>query len=107
MVPRPLLNPTHQMGEPADWDREGQGSSVETLQTIHTGGWHKSLWKLSDQEINEIKKSGTVVLCIHGKGHPVVALQVLDAVSVDKYVDTTQEDIRTSMKLQQGSDRVN
>ena len=43
----------------------------------HAGGlpFSASCWKLTDEEIADIVKTGKIYLIIHGMGHPVVSMQ--------------------------------
>lgn len=107
MIPRPLLNPTHQMGQPDGWDEGGQGGKVQTLATIHVDGWHHSCWSITDEEFETIRKSRTVVLSVFGTGHPVVSLSAMLPEKVSEFIDTTQEDAIQAAKLQDEGKRVN
>lgn len=80
MLPETHPNQTHSFGKPSTWNEETSGScgtlSV-SAETTPEGSRLVSLWRPSEEELNELLKGGVVALGIYGSSHPVVSLTTM------------------------------
>lgn len=75
---------SRRIGAPRDWDHELDGECgaifvVDSIDTLSGMNFMYSVYKPTDDEIEELKNGGVIRLGIMGKAHPVFQLGVLSA----------------------------
>ena len=55
---------------------KGHEDEVQVLHTVESDGMQFSFWRPDEQELDALRNGGAVRLCVWGRSHPVVALDV-------------------------------
>lgn len=72
---------TRILGAPKEWDHaktECQGLPI----VDNPDGWMVSQWKPNAAEIETLREGGSLLLWVYGTAHPVVGLDVSDAIGI-------------------------
>jgi hypothetical protein len=80
MQPGKIINHTHVLNAPPNWDHERDGPcGALFIRREYAGGFPVmvSVWQLNDYERNMIAVGGVVRLSVIGAAHPPVSLEVV------------------------------
>ena len=74
MIPRRILNATHVLGAPSEWDAEKNGKCHKLAVRVKDKIF-ESAWEPTPEEIEAIVRGASVVLSVYG-GQPPVRISV-------------------------------